>query len=302
MQFTRAHCRHAARCWLFSHGILLLLGVLSGCRAFGYRGAALLPDRVESSAVGSVLVPSNQRDWSPDLAVLSYAEVDGDKVKVHNIRNCTYRSDDEYVVRHYDKTFDLDRIQEVDFIVVPFVGAPSLAHTLLSFGFKGGDYVSVSVEARREKNEEYSPVLGAMRQFEIMYVVADERDVLVRRTKYRGADVYLYRTKATPEQARELFLDVMQRVNKLYHEPEFYDSLTNNCTSNIVQHINKLRPDRISLYDPRILLPGYADNLAYDLGLLDKSKPFEQLREEARINALANRYADRKDFSELIRR
>ncbi len=253
-------------------------------------------------AAADWLLPSNNRDWAPDLAVLAYAEIDGDRVKVHNIRHCTYRTDDEYVVKHYDKTFDLDRITEVDFVVVPFQDAPSLAHTLLSFGFEGGDYVSVSVEARREKEEKYSAVLGAMRQFELMYVVADERDVLVRRTKYRGADVYLYRTRATPEQARELFVDVMNRVNKLYREPEFYDSLTNNCTSNIVQHINRLRPGGLNLYDPRVLLPGYADHLAYDLGLLDRSKSFEQLREEARINARANRYADRKNFSELIRR
>lgn len=302
MKVSCANRRSVARFWLLGHGVLLALSMLSGCSVFGNRAAAWVPDRVESSPALSSLLPSNNREWSPDEAVLAYAEIDGDKVKVHNIRNCTYRADDEYVVRHYDKTFDLDRIEEVDFVVVPFVGAPSLAHTLLSFGFKGGDYVSVSVEARKEKGEKYSPVAGAMRQYELMYVVADERDVLVRRTKYRGSDVYLYRTKATPEQARELFLDVMNRVNKLYTEPEFYDSLTNNCTSNIVYHINKLRPDRISLYDPRILLPGYADNLAYDLGLLDQSKSFQQVREEARINALANRYADHKDFSELIRR
>jgi hypothetical protein len=114
--------------------------------------------------------------------------------------------------------------------------------------------------------------------------------------------VYLYRTKATPDQARDLFTDILKRVNKLYREPEFYDSLTNNCTSNIVQHINRLRPSGLSLYDPRVLLPGYADKLAYDLGLLDKSKPFDELREAARINARANLYADRDDFSELIRR
>jgi hypothetical protein len=98
-------------------------------------------------------------------------------VTIHNIRHCVYRADDEYVVRHYDKTFDLDRIQEVDFVVAPFLEAPSLAHTLLSFGFDGGEYVSVSVEARREKDEKYSPVLGALRRFELMYVLADERDV-----------------------------------------------------------------------------------------------------------------------------
>jgi hypothetical protein len=285
--------------WRLVSGAMLLFVAMAGCRVFGNRDPFTAS---EPLALSSQLVPSNHRDWSPDLAVLSHAEFDGNEVKVHNIRNCTYRADDEYVVRHYDKTFDLDKIIEVDFVVVPFRETPSLAHTLLSFGFDGEDYVSVSVEARLEKSERYSPVLGAMRQFELMYVIADERDVLLRRTKFRGVDVYLYRTRATPKQARELFVDVMSRVNKLYREPEFYDTVTNNCTSNIVQHINRLQPNRLSLYDPRVLLPGYADHLAYDLGLLDTSKSFAQLREEARINARANRYADRKDFSELIRR
>ena len=302
MDSIRVIRRFLPRCWRAVSSTLLLIVATSGCHLFGNRNSHLLSNNTEPLAVSNQLFPSNQRDWSPDLAVMPYAEIEGNRVKVHNIRNCTYRADDEYVVKHYDKTFNLDRISEVDFVVVPFRETPSLAHTLLSFGFEGGDYVSVSVEARLEKGEKYSPVLGSMRQFELMYVVADERDVLVRRTKYRGSDVYLYRTRATPEQSRDLFLDVMNRVNKLYHEPEFYDSLTNNCTSNIVQHINRLRPGRVNLYDPRILLPGYADHLAYDLGLLDSSKSFEQLREEARINARANRYADRKDFSELIRR
>jgi hypothetical protein len=248
------------------------------------------------------LVPSNQRNWQPDQAILPYAEIAEDQVKLHNIRNCTYRTDDEYVVKHYDKTFELDKIERVDFIVVPFKETPSLAHTLLSFGFDGDNYVSVSVEARREKGEAYSPVMGALRQYELMYVIADERDVLLRRTRFRGSDVYLYRTRATPEQARELFLDVMNRVNELYRQPEFYDTVTNNCTSNIAGHINRLRPGKVNLFDPRALLPGYADQLAYELGLLDSSKPFAQLREEARINPQADRFADRRNFSELIRR
>ena len=290
------------RRWLITSGLLLLSVGLSGCHGVGSRRLDRPLEYAPPLAITDRLTPSNNRDWSPDLAVLPFAEIEGNRVAVHNIRNCTYRSDNEYVVNHYDKTFDLDRLRHVDFVVAPFREAPGLAHTLLSFGFDGGDYVSVSVEARREQDEQYSVVLGALRQFELMYVVADERDVLLRRTKYRDSDVYIYRTRATPQQARELFLDVLDRVNTLYREPEFYDSITNNCTTNLVRHINQLRPGRVKLFDPRALLPGYADHLAYDLGLLDSDKPFAQLREEARINARAERYAERKDFSELIRR
>jgi hypothetical protein len=248
--------------------------------------------------------PSNHRDWRPEFAVLAEAEVDGEQVTVKNIRNCSYLSEDVYVVDHYDKTFDLDQLQSVDYIVVPFKEAPALAHTLLSFGFQGPDgdqYVAVSVEARLENNESYSPLTGAAQKFELMYVVADERDVLRLRTEFRDVDVYVYRVRATPQQVRSLFLDVMQRVNRLARKPEFYDTLSNNCTNNIVRHINKLRPGRVP-WDPRITFPGLSDQLAYDLGLLDITVPFAELKQRAHINAAAKQAAALPDFSNRIRR
>jgi len=247
-----------------------------------------------------LLTPSHDRDWSPDLAVLPYADVGDDHVIVRNIRNCAFESDDDYVVNHYDKRFDLRQLRTVDFIIVPFKESPSLAHTMLSFGFADGEHLVVSAEARLEKGEEYSPILGELRQYELMYVVADERDAILRRTKHRGAEVYVYRTIATPEQSRDLFVDMMRRVNQLAEVPEFYDTLTNNCTTNIVRHLNRLRPGRVP-YDLRVLLPGFSDGLAYELGLIDTSLPFEEARRRARVTDVANRSADSPNFSSRIR-
>lgn len=249
----------------------------------------------------SIVRPSNARNWLPNLAVLSRAELNDNLLTVYNIRNTKYLSDEDYIVRHYDKTFDLDKLETADFIIVPFKEAPSLAHTMLSFGFGEEGNLAVSVEVRLEEGETYSPVKGSMRQYEIMYVVADERDVIALRTKHRKDDVYLYRTKATPPQARALLLDIMGRVNKLAVAPEFYDTFTNNCTTNIVRHINRLKPGRVPL-DVGILLPGYADRLAYDQGLLETELSFDQARRRARITSAANRYADDPDFSSKIRR
>lgn len=245
--------------------------------------------------------PSNLRDWSPDQALLPYAEIDGDLVHVHNIRNCRYLTADIYTVDYYDKTFDLRKLRTVDFLIVPFRGMPSLAHTMLSFGFEDGEYLAVSVEIRREKGETYGPLKGILNQFELMYVVADEQDVVKLRTNYRGDDVYLYRARATPEQARMLFVDVMQRVNQLMVQPEFYNTLTNNCTTNIARHINHVSPGKVP-YGPRLLLTGHSDRLAYDLGLLETTLPFEEARRRANISPLARQYATAPDFSERIRR
>jgi hypothetical protein len=255
------------------------LAIVSGCASFA---------------------PSNDRGWVADHELLASAEFRGDQVEVHNIRNCEYASDEDYVLRYYDKTFDLSQIQSVDFIIVPFADLPQIAHVMLSFGFANDEYVCVSVEIRREKGEEYSPVAGFLQKYELMYVVGDERDLIQLRTIHRLDDVFVYRTRATPEQARMLFVDMLNRANKLNREPEFYNTLTNNCTTNVVDHINKLWPNRIA-YNVQLVLPGYSDRMAYELGLLDTSKSFAETRAAARVNRLAYEHRNSPRFSTQIR-
>lgn len=244
--------------------------------------------------------PSNDRDWVPEQQILPYAEFEGDKLTIHNVRNCEFFSYRDCLVEHYDRTYDLSQIESVDFIQVPFNENRAIAHTFLSFGFADGEQVGVSIEVRLEKGESYSPALGLFNQFEIMYVVADERDLIPVRTEYRKCDVYLYRTRATPAQAREVLVAMLERANQLREKPEYYDTLTNNCTTNIVRHINHLVPGGID-YDYRVLLPGYSDELAYDLGLLDTTVPFAELKRQARINDLVHRYKEADQFSARIR-
>jgi len=245
--------------------------------------------------------PKQVVDWSPDQAVLPTADFYGNMLTVHNIRNCEYRTEQDYTVRHYDKTFDLNKIKEVDFIVVPFPEEPALAHTMLSFGFEDDQYVGVSIEVRKRKGQTYDPIQGMLNEYQLMYVVGDEHDLIGLRTNYRKNDVYMYPTKATPEQTRALFVDIMKRVDKLAKEPEYYHTITNNCTTNIARHINDIAPGKIQ-YDYRVLINGYSDQLAYDLGLIDTSLPFEQVRERARITNAAYVARESPDFSKEIRR
>jgi hypothetical protein len=247
------------------------------------------------------VAPSNDRDWSEDQAILPEAEVIGGQAHITNVRYCDYLSEDIYLTNYYDKTYDLDRVRSVDFIIVPFQGTPSLAHTMLSFGFEGGDYLCLSVEIRKEKGESYAAWKGSMRQYELMYVLGDERDLVKLRSNYRGDDVYIYRTVATPAQSRALLVDVLARVDKLHDSPEFYDSIANNCTNNIARHVNDISPSRVP-YDLRVLLPGFSDRLAYNLGLLVDHGGFEATKGEAWVSGRARRYAESPNFSEVIRR
>jgi hypothetical protein len=246
-------------------------------------------------------LPSHNRDWQRDLSVLPYAEFNGDVVTVRNVRNTDYITEHDYLLHFDDRTYNLNDLVAVDFVVVPFNETPALAHTMLSFEFADGRCLGVSAEVRLEAHETYAPVIGALNRFELMYVVADERDLVLLRTIHRKCDVYLHHTRATPKQVRDLFVDVMQRVNQIHAQPEFYNTITNNCTTNIVEHINRLAPGKISPNDYRVILPGFADELALELGLLDTNLPIEEARRRAKITELANRYRDDPDFSARIR-
>ncbi len=251
--------------------------------------------------VALITQPSNDREWNDDQTILPRVEINGDTVSIFNIRSFEYASTTSYTARYYDKTFDLKKLQRVWYIVEPFEGIPGSAHTFLSFEFEGEHFVAISVEIRKEKGESYHPFKGLFNRYELMYVIADENDVIKLRSNHRKDLVYVYPIKTTTEKAQLLFLDMVQRANDVSANPEFYNTLTNTCTTNIVQHIQKISPRIMPFFDVRILLPANSDKLAYDLGLIDTDLTFEQARLKFNINERAMLYADDPEFSKRIR-
>jgi hypothetical protein len=249
----------------------------------------------------SAIEPSNERDWQPDVARLAHADVAGDAVTLRNIRNFDYRAETDYTPGYYDRTFDLGRLDTVDLIASYWMG-PAIAHVFLSFGFGGEDHLAISIEARKERGEGYSSIRGFFRQYELYYVVADERDVVRLRTNVRRdppEDVYLYRLHGTREDARRLFLDYLREINRLEERPEFYNTLTTNCTANLWLH-SRVVPGHPP-YSWRILVSGYVPELLYDQGRLDTRLPFAELKRRSRITDLAKAADKAEDFSRRIR-
>ena len=232
--------------------------------------------------------------------VLPYADISSDRVRLYNIRDCEYQTEEIYEVRHFDRQVVLDDLRSIDFIVVPFKETPAIAHTMLSFGLADGEHIVFSVEARLEQGQDYATLPGATGKYALMWVVGTERDLIRLRTDVRDVDVYLYPVKATQEQVRKVFLAAVARVNEIARTPEQYDLLTNNCTTNIVDMVNELRPGSIPP-DIRVVLPGHSDRMAYDLGLLNVEGPFEQIKAAAKINLVAKLNSDAPDFSAAIR-
>lgn len=250
----------------------------------------------------SGIEPSNDRDWQTDVAVLPYATIDGDLVTVHHIRNFDYRSEFDYTPAYYDKQFDLRRLQGVDLIASYWMG-PAIAHIFLSFDFGDDDHLAISIETRKERGEGFSSIKGFFRQYELYYVVADERDVIRVRTNYRRdppEQVYLFRALAPRENIRRLFLSYMRQINALKAEPRFYNTLTTNCTTKIWLN-SRVNPDHLPLRW-QVLLSGFLPRFLYDSGRLDSGGlSFEQLQRRSLINERAQAADQAPDFSRRIR-
>jgi hypothetical protein len=242
--------------------------------------------------------PSHDRSWRPEVAVMPRAFVDGDRIRIKDVRNVDYRTTDDFTVRLEEREVLLSHLTSVDFFVSDWMRAP-VAHTFVSFNFDNAPPVCISIEARPEIGRGFEPIASIFKQFGLIYVVADERDLVRVRTNFRHEDVYLYRIQASPESARQLFLVYLERINELADRAEFYQLLSNSCTINIVRYAR--RAGKMKQFDIRFWLNGYADRGLYRAGLLNPAIPFAELRRRSWINDVAQAAGDGPDFSERIR-
>ena len=245
------------------------------------------------------LKPSSTRAWQPDVAQAPWAEVKGDEVTLHNVRNCDYRTDTDYTPRWETRTVRLSQLTGID-LAINYWGSPWMAHPIASFQFADAPPLCFSIETRKEIGESYSTIGGFFRQYELIYVVADERDVIGVRTNFRrGEDVYLYRTTASPAKARDRFMDYIAALNELHARPRWYNAATTNCTTSIrTQHAATQRAP----WDWRILLNGKGDELLFERGALATGGlPFAELKRRALINSAAKSADVASDFSQRVR-
>jgi len=244
------------------------------------------------------LAPSNSRDWQPDVAREPAATIDGNVVTVENVRNFHYRSETDFDERWEERRFDLSQLSGAD-VFFSHWGSPVIAHTIMSWSFSDGQHLAVSIETRKEKGEEYSAVAGFFRQYELIYIAADEADVVKLRTNFRNEEVYVYRLRVPVERARTLLVDYLEAMNELAREPGWYNALTTNCTTTIRQRVMHAGGNMPLSW--KLLANGYLPELLYQRGTLDTSLPFAELKALSQINERAQAAAGSEDFAAAIR-
>ncbi len=255
-----------------------------------------------AAAVALPRKPTYQHLYRADQAVLPEITVQGHLASIRHIRDFRTLADGTQRPGWYDATYDLDGVRRVWFGLSPFAKVwRGPAHAFASFEFDDGRFLAVSFEARKDEGESYSTILGALRQYELMVVIADERDLVGLRAVTWHDPVYLYPVRATPAQARAFLLRLLERAERLRTRPEFYNTVTSNCTSNLESEGNAVLPHRLRAGIEQ-LVPGYADRYALRDSLIDTTLGLDAARRRFRVNAdTAARYRDDPAFSARIR-
>ena len=299
-----------AAIWLDAPISRTVAGILSGSFMVASAGSLLLVRPMGRALAISMLLclgvlawwhsiaPSNDRDWQPDVARLPRAHINGDRIAIENVRNFDYRTQSDFTEHWETRSYDLRMLVGAD-MFLSYWGSPVIAHTIVSWQFADGQHLAISIETRKERNESYSAIRGFFRQYEIYYVVADERDVVRLRTTFRGEHVYLYRLATPPDQARAVLSDYLAEINRLAEHPAWYNALLHNCTTTIRNHARHVAPE--NPFDWRILVNGYLDRVGYDRGTINTELPFDELRRRSNITAAAKQADQALNFAELIR-
>ena len=240
---------------------------------------------------------SNDKNWAADVAHGITGSVDDDRLSVRNVRNFSWHTETDYIERWEQRTYDLSQLRSLDLFLVYWMG-PSIAHTIMSFGFDDGRYLDFSIELRRTQNDQYSAVAGFFKTHELVFIGADERDLMSLR-KIRNEQIRLYRLRTPPERARALLVEYIGQANDLVVNPKFYNILTTNCTTAI---FDMMRAVTSSVpFDWRIILTGYLPGYLYEHGAVDTRIPLEELRERANVTARVDGNLNDVEFSSRIR-
>jgi hypothetical protein len=285
------------------------LTALAVTLAFGLARMRVLPPWISVALAGLALgvvaralpAPSHERDWIEPQRRLPAITLEQDRVRIDGVRDFRYDGKGAVVRATWDeRTYDLAQLRTAWLGVSPFGDIPGVGHVFVSFGFDDGRYLAVSIESRREQREAYSPLRGMFRNYELIYVIGDERDVIGLRSNVWRDTVYLYPLRTTPEALRAAFLDILDRAGRLAGQPEFYDTVLNSCSSNLVRHVNRVAPGRVG-WSIKAVLAAYADDLALDAGLFDFDGTLDEARARYRINERAAGDLDTGDFPARIR-
>lgn len=245
--------------------------------------------------------PSLERNWENDQKILAEISFSGSGVEIKNMRDFEYSSENEYIEKYYDKKINIDDLQSLDYIIEPFSDFDGPAHTMFSFGLKNGEYIVISAEIRKEKWESFSPIKWIMREYEMVYMIGSETDFVKLRANYRKDEVILYPINTPKEKIQKLFISMLERADELNNKPEFYNTLTQNCTTSILGHVNDLREEKIP-WSFEALLPSHSDKVIYDLWLIDTELSLEEARKYYQINELSEQFWEAENYSEKIRK
>lgn len=243
--------------------------------------------------------PSNNRNFEFGMENPPHLTIQNNLITISNLRDFEYTTSN--VTPHFiNRTFDATKITRVWFVVEPFTKFKQIAHTYFIFDFSDQPPLSISVEARREKNENFNIFLGSLNQYELIYIWGTETDQTIRRVVVENNQLFMYPLNITPNDAKSLLLQLAETTQSLETNPRFYNTFTSNCTNELAKAANTIRPNAIP-FNPAFIFPGYSADELYKLGLIPSNKPLSEITNDYHISNIVRENFTNPNFSTILR-
>jgi hypothetical protein len=247
--------------------------------------------------------PSNERSWVNDNERLATVELEGDTALFRNVRDFNWRTTKDYDERWIDKKVDLREVRKIWFVLEYFSPErKEMAHTILSYEFEDGSRLACSIEVRKKKGVSYDPLKGVFRTYELIYVWGTERDIIGVRSRCRSrSKTHLFEGVVLgPGNERRMLESYISRTNKLATEPEWYNTITNTCTTNIVNHVNAVYPGRVP-WAIGVMMPGLSPKMLLRNNLVKTEVGLSETMFSSLIDELSVEWDRSVDFGDWIR-
>lgn len=230
--------------------------------------------------------PRHDRDWQPHLSLLPKVNFADGQFSIQDYRDWTYSETDVVEQKWVDlPAHQIGDVRTAYLLVEPHPGLSIMAHTLAIFEFADGNMIGLTVEARKEADEKYSPFLGALRKYELGYHWASPRDLLSRRAVWMKRDLYLYKLELSQDEVEAYLVTLLEKTIAIENRPRFYSTLHSNCT-------NELAKSAGLPWQTAFLLTGKSAEALHKLGRIANDRPFEDVKAAAKIDDILRQISE----------
>ncbi len=194
--------------------------------------------------------------------------------------------DDQFNQVLSNEVLDLNQVKSVDLVHIEPSDEDERHQLALSFGFKDDSFLAVKLIASGSSDADYSLAKALIGGHKLSFIIGSEAAVIGRHSHKKGDKVYLYKVYENELFARDLLHALTTEVASLPNSLSNFSPFGRNGRNGLLHRVleTKQTDKPISV---KSLMPSYGSQMAYDLHLIDTTKPFSEIQRRSLVDPSA---------------